>query len=224
MSRLASTLRLDSTLQARYQVYWVVVGAAAALGAALRSVVTADQLNFFMPVAVLYGVSLTTVFLVGVLLLLERADGTLDVLMVSPLRPHEYLGSKLITLAALAYGLGFSFGWLIVAVTMRAAMGVAVGVAIGVRYRSITHFLLPGIGASFLFDLPNIWYFELWPTSLFYVWPSMPPLLLAKNAFFPVDTLQTVYAFLYGALVVAVALWWAKRSIDRFVVRGELVS
>ena len=234
MSRLASTLRLDSTLQARYQVYWVVVGAAAALGAALRAVVTTDQLNFFMPVAVLYGVSLTTVFLVGVLLLLERADGTLDVLMVSPLRPHEYLGSKLITLAALAlvesavmaafaYGLGFSFGWLIVAVTMRAAMGVAVGVAIGVRYRSITHFLLPGIGASFLFDLPNIWYFELWPTSLFYVWPSMPPLLLAKNAFFPVDTTQTVYAFLYGALVVAVALWWAKRSIDRFVVRGELV-
>ena len=235
MSRLASTLRLDSTLQARYQVYWIVVGAAAALGAALRAVVTADQLHFFMPVAILYGVSLTTVFLVGVLILLERADGTLDVLMVSPLRPHEYLSSKLITLAALAlvesvvmasfaYGLGFSFGWLIVAVTMRATMGVAVGVAIGVRYRSITHFLLPGIGASLAFDLPNIWYFELWPSSLFYLWPSMPPLLLAKNAFLPVETFQTVYAFVYGALVVAGTLWWAKRSIDRFVVRGELVS
>ena len=235
MSRLSNTLRLDAVLQARYKVYWIVVGTAVALGLALRSVITPDQLNFFMPVMIMYGVSLTTVFLVGVLLLLERADGTLDVLMVSPLRPNEYLASKLITLATLAlvesaamaviaYGLGFSLGWLVLAVTMRATMGVAVGVAVGVRYRSITHFLLPGIGASLAFDLPNIWYFELWPSSLFYLWPSMPPLLLAKNAFLPVEPLQLVYAFAYGGLVVWAALWWARRSIERFVVRGEVAS
>ncbi len=235
MSRLSNTLRLDSMLQARYKVYLIVVGTAFALGLALRSVVTPEQLNFFMPVLVMYGVSLSTVFLVGVLLLLERGEGTLDVVMVSPLRPSEYLASKLITLAALAlvesavmavvaYGLGFSFGWLVLAVVMRASMGVAVGVAVGVRYRSITHFLLPGILASLAFDLPNFWYFEIWPSQLFYLWPSMPPLLLAKNAFLPVDSLQLVYAFAYGALVVGAALYWASRSIDRFVVRGERVS
>ena len=182
---------------------------------------------------ILYGVSLTTVFLVGVLLLLERGEGTLNVVMVSPLRPTEYLASKLITLTALAlvesaimagvaYGLGFSFGWLVLAVVMRASMGVAVGVAVGVRYSSITRFLLPAIVASLAFDLPNIWYLELWPSPLFYVWPSMPPLLLAKAAFLPVDPLQLVYAFVYGTLVVGAALFWASRAIDRFVVRGEL--
>ena len=235
MSRLSNTLRLDSLLQTRYKVYLIVVGSAFGLGLALRSVVTPEQLNFFMPVLVMYGVSLTTVFLVGVLLLLERGEGTLDVVMVSPLRPSEYLASKLITLATLAlvesavmavvaYGLGFSFGWLVLAVVMRASTGVAVGVAVGVRYRSITHFLLPGILASLAFDLPIFWYFEIWPSSLFYLWPSMPPLLLAKNAFLPVDSLQLVYAFTYGALVVGAALFWASRSIDRFVVRGERVS
>ena len=235
MSRLSSTVRLDAQLQAAYKVYWIVVGTALGLGLALRAVVTPEQLNFFMPVMVMYGVSLTTVFLVGVLLLLERGEGTLDVVMVSPLRPAEYLASKLITLTTLAlvesaamaivaYGLGFSFGWLVLAVVMRASMGVAVGVAIGVRYRSITRFLLPGIFASLAFDFPNFWYFEIWPTSLFYAWPSMPPLLLAKSAFLPVEPLQQVYAFVYGALVVSAALWWASRSIDRFVVRGEIVS
>ncbi len=107
---------------------------------------------------------------------------------------------------------------------MRASMGVGVGVAVGVRYGSITHFLLPGIAASLAFDIPNIWYFELWTSPLFYLWPSMPPLLLAKNAFLPVDSLQLVYAFVYGVLVVGAALFWASRSIDRFVVRGERVS
>ena len=216
-------------------MYWIVLGATLGLTLAIRSVVTPEQLEFFMPVLVMYGVSLTTVFLVGVLLLLERSEGTLNVVMVSPLRPSEYLASKLITLAGLAlvestivavvaYGLGWSFGWFVLAVVMRASMGVGVGVAVGVRYSSITRFLFPGILASLAFDFPNFWYFEIWPTSLFYLWPSMPPLLLAKSAFFAVEPLQLVYAFVYGPLVVGAALFWASRSIDRFVVRGEFTS
>ena len=235
MSRLASTLRLDATLQVRHRVYLIVLGATLGLALAIRSVVTPEQLEFFMPVLAMYGVSLTTVFLVGVLLLLERSEGTLSVVMVSPLRPSEYLASKLITLAGLAlvestivavvaYGLGWSFGWFVLAVVMRASMGVGGGVAVGVRYSSITRFLFPGILASLAFDLPNFWYFEIWPTSLFYLWPSMPPLLLAKSAFFAVEPLQLVYAFVYGPLVVGAALFWASRSIDRFVVRGEFTS
>ena len=228
MSRLTSTLRLDAQLQARNKVYLIIGVAAFAFPFAFDALLTPDQLQFFMPVLIMYGVSMTTVFLVGVLLLIERSQGTLSVVMVSPLRPAEYLASKLITLtvlalvesaimAVVAYGLGFSFGWFVLAVVMRASMGVAVGVAVGVRFRSITRFLVP-------FDLPNIWYFELWPSPLFYLWPSMPPLLLAKAAFLEVEALQLVYALLYGALVVGAALIWASRSIDRFVVRGELAA
>ncbi|MCH2471045.1 MAG: ABC transporter permease [Gemmatimonadetes bacterium] len=235
MSRLTSTLRLDAQLQARNKVYLIIGVAAFAFPFAFDALLTPDQLQFFMPVLIMYGVSMTTVFLVGVLLLIERSQGTLSVVMVSPLRPAEYLASKLITLtvlalvesaimAVVAYGLGFSFAWFVLAVVMRASMGVAVGVAVGVRFRSITRFLVPAIGLSLAFDLPNIWYFELWPSPLFYLWPSMPPLLLAKAAFVEVEPLQLVYALLYGALVVGAALIWASRSIDRFVVRGELAA
>jgi fluoroquinolone transport system permease protein len=235
MSRLTSTLRLDAQLQARNKVYLIIGVAAFAFAFAFDALLTPDQLQFFMPVLIMYGVSMTTVFLVGVLLLIERSQGTLSVVMVSPLRPAEYLASKLITLtvlalvesaimAVVAYGLGFSFAWFVLAVVMRASMGVAVGIAVGVRFRSITRFLVPAIGLSLAFDLPNIWYFELWPSPLFYLWPSMPPLLLAKAAFLEVEPLQLVYALLYGALVVGAALIWASRSIDRFVVRGELAA
>ncbi len=235
MSRLTSTLRLDTQLQARNKVYLIIGVGAFAFAFAFGALLTPDQLRFFMPVLIMYGVSMTTVFLVGVLLLIERNQGTLSVVMVSPLRPTAYLASKLITLtvlalvesaimAVVAYGLGFSFGWFVLAVVMRASMGVAVGVAVGVRFRSITRLLVPAIGLSLAFDVPNIWYFELWPSPLFYLWPSMPPLLLAKAAFREVEPLQLVYACLYGALVVGAALIWASRSIDRFVVRGELAA
>ncbi len=213
MKRLINTLRLDSVLQARNKVYLIIGIAALALGYALNALFTPEQLHYFMPVVVLGSVSLTTVFLVGVLILLERGEGTLDVVLVSPLRSAEYLASKLITLtllalvesgaiAIIAYGFGFSFGWLIVAVTLRASMGVAVGVAVGVRYRSITHFLLPAILVSLSFDLPNIWYLNLSTSPAFYLWPSMPPLLLAKAAFMPIDPIQLIYSFVYGALAL----------------------
>jgi fluoroquinolone transport system permease protein len=235
VSRLTATLRLDVRLQARNSVYLIIAVAALGLAFALRALVTPEQLHFFMPLVALSGVSLTTFFLIGVLLLLERGEGTLDVVLVSPLRPAEYLASKLITVTALAlaesaliagiaYGLGFSFLWLALAVLLRAGLVAAVGVAVGVRYRSITHFLMPAVALSVAFDLPVLWYLELWPSPLFYLWPTLPSLLLAKAAFLPVDPLQLVYACVYGALAVGAAAFWASRALDRFVVRGELSS
>jgi fluoroquinolone transport system permease protein len=235
VSRLSATLRLDAQLQARNNVYLIIGVAALGLAFALRALFTPEQLHFFMPLVALSGVSLTTFFLVGVLLLLERDEGTLDVVLVSPLRPAEYLASKLMTLVALAlvesaliagiaYGLGFSFPWLALAVLLRAGLVAAAGVAVGVRYRSITHFLLPAVALTVAFDLPVLWYLELWPSPLFYLWPTLPSLLLAKAAFLPVEPLPLVYACVYGTLALAAAVFWASRSLDRFVVRGELDS
>ena len=188
-----------------------------------------------MPLVALSGVTLTTFFLVGVLLLLERGEGTLDVVLVSPLRPAEYLTSKLLTVTALAlvesvlicgiaYGFDLSFPWLALAVLLRAGLVAAAGVAIGVRYRSITDFLLPAVALSLAFDLPVLWYLELWPRPLFYLWPTLPSLLFAKAAFLPVEPLQLVYSGVYGVSAVGAAVFWASRSLDRFVVRGELGS
>ena len=235
MSRLSATLRLDAQLQARNRVYLIIAVAALGLAFALRALFTPEQLHFFMPLVALSGVTLTTFFLVGVLLLLERGEGTLDVVLVSPLRPAEYLASKLLTVTALAgvesalivgiaYGLDFSLPWLMLAVLLRAGLVAAVGVAIGVRYRSITDFLLPAVALTLAFDLPVFWYLELWPSPIFYLWPTLPSLLVAKAAFLPVAPAQLVYACVYGVLAVGAAVFWASRALDRFVVRGELSS
>ncbi len=235
MSRLSATLKLDARLQARNSVYPIIAFVALILATALRSLFTPEQLHFFMPLVALSGVSVTALILVGVLLMLERGEGTLDVVLVSPLRPAEYLASKLMTVTALAlvegtfiagvaYGPDFSIPWLMLAVLLRAGLVAAAGVAVAVRCRSITDFLLPLIGLSIVFDLPILWYLEVWPSSLFYLLPTMPSLILAKAAFRPVAPLELLYACAYGTLAVGAAVFWATRSLDRFVVRGELDS
>ncbi len=184
MSRLSATLRLDVQLQARNKIYLIIGLVAISLAFPLRALFTPGQLHFFMPLVALSGVGITALMLVGVLLMLERGEGTLEVVLVSPLRPAEYLASKILTVTALAlveaallvgvsYGLGLSVPWLALAVLLRA---------------------------------------------------TMPSLLLAKAAFPPVDTLQLGYACVYGVLAIGAAVFWALRSLDRFVVRGELAS
>ena len=136
MSRLSATLRLDAQLQARNRVYVIVAVVTFVTAFALRALFTPEQLHFFMPLIALSGVGITAFLLVGVLLMLERGEGTLDVVLVSPLRPAEYLASKLSTVTALAliectfiagiaYGLGFSIPWLLLAVLLRAVVGSA---------------------------------------------------------------------------------------------------
>ncbi len=235
MSRLTATLRLDGRLQARNHVYWIVGIAALALALPLRALFTPDQLRFVMPILALSGVTLTTLFLVGVLLMLERGEGTLDVVRVSPLRPSEYLASKLVTVTALAlvesavivgaaYGGDVSPPWLALAVLLRAGLVGAISVAVGVRHRSLTEFLLPAIAWTLALDLPVLWYLELWTSPILYAWPTLPSLLLAKAAFLPVEGWQLVYGCAYGAVAFAAAVVWASRSLDRFVVRGEPAS
>ena len=175
------------------------------------------------------GTTATTVFLVGVLLLLERTEGTLDVVLVSPLRPGEYLASKLITLTGLA---------LVESARSLAAYGPAGPVDRAgrvptsprrgcwdraVRFRSLMRFLPPVIAVSVPLTCRTS-VSNLWPSPLFYALPTMPSLLLAKAAFLPVGPMQLVYACVYGSLAVGGALYWASRAMDRYVVRGELRS
>ena len=87
MSRLTATLQLDARLQARNNVYWIVGIAAVGLALALGALFTPDQLRFFMPLVALSGISITSFFLVGVLVMLER--GAASGFAVPPQRQVE---------------------------------------------------------------------------------------------------------------------------------------
>lgn len=237
MRRLVATLRHDARLQARHWIYVVVVAVSVILPLALRVFFEPAQLQFFMPLLALAGVNVTAFFLVAMLLIRQRDEGTLNVLLVTPLRPAEFLASKVITLAllalvegfliaGLAYGLDFVVPWLVLAVLQRAALGVALGVALAVRFPSITRFLMPAILVMLTLDLPVLWYLGVLESPIFFAGPTMPSLILAQAAFVDggATPVHLAYALIYGPLVVVAALVWAARSLDRFVVRAEAVS
>lgn len=221
MSRLLATIVWDMQLQFRYGFYYA--GAVVAIiWIALFSMLPAMDLELLLPVFLFGNLAMTTFYFVAGLVLLEKGQHTLLGLVVTPLRRGEYLTAKIITLTWLAllesllivgvsYGLGLNWLWLLFGLLALAAIYILAGFIFVSRYDSINEYLMPSGLLTGLLSLPLLDYFELWPSLLFYLLPTQPPLLLLRAAFQPVATWQLGYAMLGSLLWIGVGYGWSKR-------------
>jgi fluoroquinolone transport system permease protein len=193
---------------------------------------SSENLEVILPALLLESFLITTFYFIAGLFLLEKTEGVLEALVVTPLRTGEYLSSKLIALTFLApaegfvvvvasYGFGFNIGLFIVGAVLLSFFYTLAGFFVIARYDSITEFLLPSGLYTILFNLPWIDYFELWPHWIWYLIPTQAPLLLMKAAFRPVESWQLIYGFVYSLVAVGLAYLWAHQAFHRFVVGRE---
>ena len=156
MIAFVTALRWDIVLQARNGFYWASAFVVVLVGGLLLSVpegVRADAAAW-VPALLAVNLQITTFFFVAGLMLLERDEGTLTALAVSPFSPAAYLATRTITLTTLAavetvavvliaFGTGGS--WLLI-LSGTAALGViytGFGSGVGARYASVNEMLLP---------------------------------------------------------------------------------
>ena len=197
MRALVTALRWDIVLQARNGFSWASAFVVLLVGGLLLAVPEAARANSgWVPAILVVNLQITTFFFVAGLMLLERDEGTLTALSVSPLTPAGYLATRTISLTILAAVetialvlIAFHPGrsWLLVlAGTM--ALGViytGLGAAIATRYASINAFLLPASLVVTLLLLPLLAHVGFAPRSLFLLHPIEPPLTLIRAAYAP---------------------------------------
>ena len=174
MTRLLSAMRLDVTVQVRNKLYVVGIGVGIVVAVAMALLFSPDQLYAGVPTLMILVAGGSTLMYVAGLIIFERDEGTLNAVIVSPLRTTEYLWSKVITLTALATlesvvmvggamlimsrdgvvplpNIPILLGSIIV-------MGVIytlLGVVLIVRYDKITDFLLPMGAIAVVLQLPR---------------------------------------------------------------------
>jgi fluoroquinolone transport system permease protein len=232
MTRFASTLRLDVTLQFRNKFYHIGVMVALLGIFALRGLFDHQTLKIVLPVLYLIGLAGTTYFFIGGLVIFEKSERTIDSLIITPLRFQEYLLSKLVTLSALAtvesvvitvatVGLDFHGPLLVSGIVLMAGFYTLLGYIVVLRYQSVTDFLMPSLAYSLILQLPFLPYFGVWENALFYLIPTQAPFLLMQAAFQPVENWQIVYGFGYSLLSIAFCVVWARRAFHHFIVLRE---
>src|SRR5262245_7926586 len=104
MTAMLNALRWDVVLQARNGFYWASAFLVVMLGALLLNMPATARANaaVWVPAIVAINLQITTFIFVAGLMLLERDEGILNALAVSPLSPSGYLAMRTFSLTALA--------------------------------------------------------------------------------------------------------------------------
>lgn len=231
MNRLISTVQIDLRLQFRNGLYYISFGVAIFLVLILRQLFDPALLAIVLPLMLMVAAGGTGYIFAAGMLFLEKTQRTLSALIVSPLRPSEYMASKLISLGVLVCFEGIitvllSYGWqlnwalLILGLSAVLLLMVLISFIVVVRYNSITDFLMPSTALIVLLQLPLLKLFAIGPTALYYAIPSTPGLILLEGAFRPLASWELAYGLLGSAIVIAAAYAWARAAYDRHIVRG----
>ncbi len=241
MTRLSAAIQGDVRLQFRNGFYY------ASAFVMVVSIIILSQLPLsqeilalLLPPILMQNVAINTFYFMAGLVLLEKGEGILEGLVVSPLRRGEYLISKAVTLALLSvveslgitivlYGLGFNIFFLAVSIILLGLFLTLLGFVAVSRYESINTFLLPSVVMLMVISVPLLDYFKLWPPNqiglglswLIYLHPIHALLLLMKAAFEPIAAWQLGYGLFYSLAWIGLTYRWCKGAFYHFVILKE---
>jgi fluoroquinolone transport system permease protein len=229
--RVAAALRADLRLQLRHG--FLLAGAVvASFWVLVLSQLPAAVVTGGMAVFVFLNLLVTTFYFVAGWVLFEKGEGTLEALVVTPLRESEYLASKIAVLTALGAAEtlvivllvhGADLHWLPAAAgtVLTCALYTLCGFVAVARYDSIDEFLLPSTLLVLVLQLPVLDVLGVFESPLFLAFPTYASLLLLEAAFHPVPAWKLVYALGWAGLATALLFRHARGTFRRFIVRRE---
>lgn len=232
MTRLQTAVRWDMRLQFRNGFYY-----AAAFIAVIMTIILGQfpktGLPTVLPVFVLGNMTIGTFYFMAGLVLLEKGDGVLEGLVVTPLRQSEYLAAKLTSLTLLAIGenvlivtavFGFDYNaiLLVLGIGLTACFNILFGFIAVARYDSINRFIMPSVLMTTALALPLVDYLGFWQSPLIYLHPVQAVLLLLKGAFLPIAAWQMVYGVLYAGLWIGLLFKASQHVFYRFIILKQV--
>lgn len=245
MRRLLNTLHTDFLVQARNRLYAIGLTVAVLIGLAGSLIGSSEAFLRSAPLLLLFVVGGSTLLYVGGMILFEKNEGTLDAVIVSPLRLGEYLWSKVISLSVLAsvegtvlVATGFllrltrvlgaeveslpgvRYGAFFAGLFTVGVLYTLIGIITVVRFARVTDFLVPVLAIALALQLPAVHVSGLVEARLLYVIPTMAPTLLMVGAVEGLSAWEWVYAGGYTVAVAAGLYAWTRAAFHTHIVRG----
>jgi fluoroquinolone transport system permease protein len=182
-----AALRTDLTVQFRYGFHAAYLFVAVMYIGLLLLVPAAPRRLAIAPVLLSEATVIGFIF-AGTLLHLERSDGVLRALAVTPLRVRSYLASKVLSLVLLTAAVALAIAWavgarvhaplLALGAALTAALFTVAGLSAAAFFSSLDRFTVwGGLGASLL-ALPVLPYLGVLESPLWWLLPTWPALLL----------------------------------------------
>ena len=233
-----SAMKTDVMVQVRNRFYHIGPVFSVLAAGMLALIAPAVEPAVSIPVAMILLVGGSTLLYVVGLITFEKDEGTLNAVIVSPLRTSEYLLSKVLTLTALAtlesaiviggallliptrmQGLiDLNVLPLLIGVVAIGAIYTLIGIILMVRYDRLTDALVPVLFVAIPLQLPFL-YFLGWLTHpVFLLSPTSAPALLMAGAFRSLAPWEWLYAVGYTVLLTIGLSYWAYGAFRAHIV------
>ena len=231
MNRLVARIACDVRLQWRNGFYFAAAFVVAVF-IILLAWVPQRSLSWILPVVLFGNLATNSFYFMAGLVLLEKAERSLEGQVVTPLRDWEYLLAKVATLCVLslaeslvivtvAYAASPDWFALAAGVGLLATTLACCGFLSVARYDSINEFLFPSVLVITLLALPLLDLLGVWPSMLWYLHPVHPSVVLVGAGFGPISPVELGAAILAGAGWVAIGFVLCLRGFHRFVIARE---
>ena len=214
MSRLLGALKLDMLFQFR-SGFHIIYAIISVIYITIVNALPQTWGELAVPFLIFSDPSVLGFFFIGGLVMLEKGQGILDLVSVTPLSETEFLLSKIISLNAIAVAASLSIGifthqtfnvfLMLSSVILSASFFTIVGFLVALSSHSINHYFGRVIPMMLVIILPVFTLIEFPWSKLFYLLPSVAVARLMMMAFFDGNLSDTliclVIAFLWNLFI-----------------------
>ncbi len=238
MTRLLATIKTDVAVQWRNKLYAIGIAVGVIVAVGLSQLASPSQLVFVVPALMIIVIGGSTLMYVAGMIIFERDEGTLNAVIVSPLRTSEYLWSKIISLTTLSTlesivmvgGAMLVMNWfdklvwpnfpmLMIGIIAIGVIYTLIGIVMIVRYDKITDFLIPMAIVAIVLQLPFLHFLGVIVHPMFLIIPTSAPTVLIQGAFVELAAWEWIYAIGYSTILTALLTNWSYRAFERHIVQ-----
>lgn len=219
MNRLSTLVKFEFKLQWEYGL--IVAGLLmSTMWLLMLSFFPASSMAVAIPLVLLSDLATMGYMFIASMIYFEKGQGSIHVMMVTPVSIKEYLQSKIIALLIYVMGVSFivvqgisiikglspHYGFLVISIMMTAIVHMLLGVLFAAKFNSFSSFLFP-TGLIFMvlmipmlgfLNIPELQFME----ALYYLWPTHGLILLLRGIYISLSSWQVIYALLYnGGLI-----------------------
>ena len=167
-----------------------------------------DVLSVGLPLVVFSDPSVLGLFFIGGIIMLEKMQGVLSVLVVSPLRTIEYILSKVVSLAFVSVLAAFAItgfsdygnvSWLLVFLSTVLTSGIFTlcGIMITAGCNTVNQYMIKTVPYMLLFVLPCFSLIGFPYSDLFTIIPSVAALRLMLGAYMGIPLYEAICLVIY---------------------------
>ena len=233
MTQLRTMVKWEFILQSRYRIIHLSIASVILYYLALQAVPFINTGPFRTMFLFFDPVTIGIVF-VGVLVLFEKTENTLQALTVTPMETRNYFLAKIISLTALTvvsallfvflvHGFAFNYLYMFLGIILTSVFLILLGFVLVSRCNSLNEYLLTMAFSFIVLLIPPLLYtLGLFESAIFYLWPSQASFLLLEGVFVEgaVSLLEAVYAVAYLAFWTVLCYCLAKRAFYKHIIMG----